>query len=148
MRFPQLSGYAFEYGAMVLICFTIGLAFAAPTVAFHITKEEEENMPKDLSELSHDERLARDPQFRAEWEGSRVVRHNAQRSEDDHDFHDELWLRSEIIKAGDRKSAEMLLAASREIARLEAENARLHAKLGVAVAAMTKNRPLPERGME
>jgi hypothetical protein len=103
---------------------------------------------KDVSQLPHDERLARDPQFRADWEGSRVARFNAQRSDDDHDFHDELWLRSEIIKAGDRRTAEMLLAASREIARLEAENARLHAKLGVAVAAMTKNRALPERGME
>jgi len=103
---------------------------------------------RDVSQLPFDERLARDPQFRAEWEGSRVVRHNPKRSDEDHDFHDELWLRSEIIRAGDRKSADMLLAASREIARLEAENARLHAKLAVAVAAMTKDRPLPEGSPE
>lgn len=101
---------------------------------------------KDVSQLPFDERLARDPQFRAEWEGNRVVRHNAQRSEDDHDFHDELWLRSEIIKAGDRKTAEMLLAASREIARLEAENRVLHDRIDVAVAIITKNRQLPEGG--
>jgi hypothetical protein len=113
-------------------------------VAFHTTKEEEDNMPKDFSELPFDERLARDPQFRAEWEGNRVVRHNPPRNPDDHDFHDELWLRSEIIKAGDKKTADMLLAASREIARLEAENATLRAKLSVAVAALTKDRPLPE----
>jgi hypothetical protein len=99
---------------------------------------------KDVSELPFDERLARDPQFRAEWEGSRVDLHNPKRNPDDHDFHDELWLRSKIVQAGDRKTADMLLAASREIARLEAENATLRAKLSVAVAALTKDRPLPE----
>jgi len=103
---------------------------------------------KELSELPFDERLARDPQFRAEWEGNLVDRYNPGRSSDHHDIHDALWLRSEIVKAGDRKTADMLLAASREIARLEAENATLRAKLSVAVAAMTRDRPLPEGGTE
>ncbi len=101
---------------------------------------------KDVSQLPFDERLARDPQFRAEWEGNRVDLHNPKRNPDDHDFHDELWLRSEIIKAGDRKTAEMLLAASREIARLEAENQVLRDRVEVAVAIITKDRPLPEGG--
>jgi len=99
---------------------------------------------KDLSELPFDERLARDPQFRAEWEGNRVDLHNPRRIEDVFDWHDRLWFRAEIIRAGDSKTAEMLVAASREIARLEGENATLRAKLGVAVAALTKDRPLPE----
>jgi hypothetical protein len=99
---------------------------------------------KDLSELPFDERLSRDPQFRAEWEGNLVDRYNPGRSSDHHDIHDALWLRSEIVKAGDKKTADMLLAASRQIARLEAENAKLRAKLSVAVAALARHRPLPE----
>jgi hypothetical protein len=101
---------------------------------------------KDLSQLPFDERLARDPQFRAEWEGNLVDRYNPGRSSDHHDIHDALWLRSEIVKAGDRKTADLLLAASREIARLEAENAVLRDRVEVAVAIITKNRALPKGG--
>jgi hypothetical protein len=101
-------------------------------------------MSRDLSELSHDERLVQDDQYRERWEANLVDRYIPGRTSDNHDIHDALWLRSEIVKAGDKKTADMLLAASREIARLEAENATLRAKLTVAVAAMTKDRPLPE----
>jgi len=101
---------------------------------------------KDVSQLPHDQRLLKDPQYRDAWEANLVDRYNPGRTSDDHDIHDALWLRSEIVKAGDKKTADMLLAASREIARLEAENATLRAKLTVAVAAMTKDRPLPEGG--
>jgi len=99
---------------------------------------------KDVSQLPFDERLQRDPQFAAEWEAALVETHNPRRSSEDHDFHDELWLRAEITRAGDRKTADMLMAASREIARLEAENQVLRDRVEVAVAALARHRPLPE----
>jgi predicted neutral ceramidase superfamily lipid hydrolase len=98
----------------------------------------------DPSNLPHDERMARDPQYREAWEAALVDRHNPKRNPDDHDFHDELWLRAEIIKAGDKKTAAMLTAASREIARLEAENQVLRDRVEVAVAALARHRPLPK----
>jgi len=103
---------------------------------------------KDVSQLPHDQRLMQDPQYRNAWEANLVDMHNPRRLEDVFDWHDRLWFRAEIIKAGDSKTADMLLAVSREIARLEAENATLRAKLTVAVAAMAANRPLPEGGTE
>ncbi len=102
----------------------------------------------DPSKLPHDERLAADPQYRERWESSLVDRFNPGRTSDDHDIHDALWLRAGMTCAGDRKTADLMLAASRQIRRLEAENATLRAKLGVAVAAMTKDRPLPEGGAQ
>jgi hypothetical protein len=103
-------------------------------------------MSRDLSEMSHDERLERDDQYRERWEAALVRPFNPERTSDDHTFHDELWLRSEIVKAGDKKTADMLLAASREIARLEAQVTVLQERLMVAVAKMAKDRPLPEGG--
>jgi hypothetical protein len=103
-------------------------------------------MSRDLSELSHNERLERDDQYRERWEAALVRPFNPERTSDDHTFHDELWLRSEIVKAGDKKTADMLLAASREIARLEAQVTVLQERLMVAVAALAEKRPLPEGG--
>jgi cob(I)alamin adenosyltransferase len=105
-------------------------------------------MSRDLSELSHDERLAQDDQYRERWEAALVRPFNPERTSDDHTIHDAIWLRAQITEAGDRKTAEVLRAASREIARLEAQVTVLRSqeRLMVAVAKMAKDRPLPEGG--
>jgi hypothetical protein len=98
----------------------------------------------DPSKLPHDERMARDPQYRERWEAALVDCFTPGRTSDNHDIHDALWLRAEITRAGDRKTADLLMAASREIARLEAENQVLRDRVDVAVAALARHRPLPE----
>jgi hypothetical protein len=105
-------------------------------------------MSRDLSELSHDERLAQDDQYRERWEAALVRPFNPTRTSDDHTIHDTIWLRAQITEAGDRKTAEVLRAASREIARLEAQVTVLQERLMVAVAALAEKRPLPEGGAE
>jgi hypothetical protein len=103
-------------------------------------------MSRDLSELSHDERLAQDDQYRERWEAALVRPFNPERTSDEHTIHDAIWLRAQITEAGDRKTAEVLRAASREIARLEALVVDLQMRLMVALAKMAKDRPLPEGG--
>jgi hypothetical protein len=103
-------------------------------------------MSRDLSELSHDERLAQDDQYRSRWEEALVRPFNPSRTSDDHTIHDAIWLRAQITEAGDRKTAEVLRAASREIARLEALVVDLQMRLMVALAKMAEDRPLPEGG--
>ena len=105
-------------------------------------------MSRDLSEMSHDERLERDDQYRERWEAALVRPFNPERTSDDHTIHDTIWLRAQITEAGDRKTAEVLRAASREIARLEAQVTVLQERLMVAVAALAEKRPLPEGGTE
>ena len=101
-------------------------------------------MKRDVSELPHDERLQHDEQYRARWAEALVAPFNPPRTSDNHDIHDALWLRAEITRAGDRKTADLLMAASREIARLEAANKVLRDRVEVAVEALARHRTLPE----